>query len=73
VNYLDIEVISFKNTPIDGKLEAMIHYHEMRDALGYSASVNVWVPVVESRSQLEDLAKKEAKNFLERALSAHSS
>lgn len=70
---MDIEVVWFKNTPIDGKLEAMVHYHEQRDDLGYFASVSVWVPVVESRSELEDLAKKEAKNFLERALSAHSS
>ena len=65
--------IKIGEEPIDGKVHISIHYHEMIDSLGYSAQVEVWVPASDSISEIHERAHEEAKKFLRRALSAHSS
>lgn len=53
-------------------LEVTVLYRETIDDHGYSARVNVWVPNVDSRAQIQRAAIEEAQKFLQRALSAHS-
>lgn len=59
--------------PGDELVEAIVRYHEIINGHGYSAQLSVWVPNLDSRSEIRRLAAEEAKKFLERALLAHSS
>ena len=65
--------IKIGDEPVDGKVHISIRYDEMIDDLGYSAQVDVWVPASDSISEIHERAYEEAKKFLQRALSAHSS
>lgn len=69
---MEIEVTRLQNYVSNGKIEVYVEYHEMIGDLGFSATVNVWIPAIDSRSEIISLAKAEARKFLERALSIHS-
>ncbi len=66
--------ITINNYNQDDKMvQATVSYYELIDGHGYSAQISVWVPNVDSRSEIRKLANEEAKKFLERAILAHSS
>lgn len=53
-----------------GKVFMDVDFEEEIDGQPYRAFVNVWVPDVDSRSELDKLAVREARKFLWRFLTA---
>ena len=64
--------ITVGREPVDGMAEMIVDYYEQIDGYGWGGRVNVWVHWSDSHQEMQDAAKKAAKSFLERALSAHS-
>lgn len=64
--------ISVSNNPINGKQAVNVQYFEDVDGFGFSGEITVFVPAVDSLSELHASAREQAKLFLERALLAHS-
>lgn len=57
----------------NNKILVRVDYYEEIDGLGYSGTIEIWVPNVDSQAETKKLALQEAKAFLQRALSAHDS
>ncbi|MDR3370901.1 hypothetical protein [Rhodoferax sp.] len=64
--------ISVLKPAVDGKLEVSVRYYEQIDGLGHNATLTVWVPETDSRSELEKRARLAAESFLKQCLLAHS-
>jgi hypothetical protein len=64
--------IDFVQKPSNGMAEVSISYYEVINDFGFRADVTVWVPFVDSYEKLHASAKEASKQFLERALLAHS-
>jgi hypothetical protein len=57
-------------TSEDGKVLMNVDFEDEVDGHTHKAFLNVWVPDLDSRAELDKLAVAEARRFLERILSA---
>lgn len=62
--------ISVLQEPVDGMLNVNVSLYECTDDKGKTVEVNIWVPDIDSRSELAKQARTVALDQLKRAVAA---
>jgi len=60
--------ISILQEPVDEMLPVTVNFYEFTDDKGKSIDVNIWVPAVDSRSEITKLARLAALQLLKKAV-----